>query len=211
MATVLTQNEQRVILKGVSWETYERLLSEHEGSTGTRFTYDRGTLGIMVLSAKHEAIRHTLGLLVEILAEELNTDVYGLGSTTFRRVDLQRGFEPDGCFYVSREASARGKERIDLTIDPPPDLVIEIDVSHPSLDKFPIFAAVGVPEVWRYDEDHLGVFKLENGQYIESTESTALPGVTAEVLSRFLSDSQHLRRTEWLRAVRQWARTRTQS
>jgi len=133
-------------LHGISWETYERLLAEHQESSGTHFTYDRGRLEIMVLSAKHEAAKHVLTLLVEILAEELNVDVYGLGSTTFRRADLERGFEPDACFYIQREALVRGKDEIDLTVDPPPDLVIEIDITSPSLNKFPLFAALGISE-----------------------------------------------------------------
>src|SRR5438128_611736 len=91
---------QHVILRGVSWTTYQQLLAEHEESSGTHFTYDRGLLEIMVLSAKHEAIKHTLEIQVEVLAEETGIDVYGLGSTTFQRADLERGFEPDACFYI---------------------------------------------------------------------------------------------------------------
>ena len=101
----------------------------------------------MVLSTKHERPNRTLALLVEILAEELNMDVQRLGSTTFTREDLDKGFEPDSCFYIQNEARVRGKEEIDLAVDPPPDLVIEIDITSPSLNKFPIYARIGVPEV----------------------------------------------------------------
>jgi len=160
----------------------------------------------MVLSAKHEAAKHALALLVEILAEELNIDVYGLGSTTFRRADLERGFEPDACFYIQQEALVRGKDEIDLTADPPPDLVIEIDITSPSLNKFPVFAALGIPEVWRYDGSRVSVFRLEGGEYIEQTESVALPQVTSEVLTEFIEQDKHLKRTAWLRRVREWAR-----
>ncbi len=201
-----SESAQCVILHGISWETYERLLAEHEESSSTHFTYDRGGLEIMVLSAKHEAAKHALALLVEILAEELNIDVYGLGSTTFRRADLERGFEPDACFYIQQEALVRGKDEIDLTADPPPDLVIEIDITSPSLNKFPVFAALGIPEVWRYDGSRVSVFRLEGGEYIEQTESVALPQVTSEVLTEFIEQDKHLKRTAWLRRVREWAR-----
>jgi Uma2 family endonuclease len=197
---------QCVILHGVSWETYERLLAEHEESSGTHFTYDRGRLEIMVLSAKHEAVKHVLALLVEVLAEEVGVDVYGLGSTTFRRADLARGFEPDECFYVQRAVLIRGKDEIDLTVDPPPDLVIEIDITSPSLNKFPIFAALGIPEVWRYDGAQVGIFGLEAGEYVAQAESIALPGVTGEVLTQFVEEDKQLKRTAWLRQVREWAR-----
>lgn len=207
MATVLSTPEQKVILRGVSWLTYERLLAEQEESSGTRFTFDRGVLEIMVLSAKHEAIKHTMALLVEVLAEEMNVDVYGLGSTTFRREDLERGFEPDACFYIQQESAVRGKNEIDLTVDPPPDLVIEIDITHPSLNKFPIFSALGIPEVWRYEGTRAAIYKLEANNYVEAEESAALSGVTGEALSHLITASQNLKRTAWLRQVREWART----
>lgn len=195
-----------VVLHGVSWETYERLLAEHQDSSGTHFTYDQGRLEIMVLSGKHEAVKHTLAVLVEVLAEELNIDVYGFGSTTFRRADLARGFEPDACFYIQHEALVRGKEELDLTIDPPPDLIIEIDITSPSLNKFPLFAALGIPEVWRYDGAQMSIFKLEDEGYQERAESTVLPKVTSEVLSRFIAEDKQFKRTTWLRRVREWAR-----
>lgn len=124
MAPVLSPPTQRVILRNISWETYERLLAEHEESSSTHFTYDRGLLEIMVLSARHEAIKHTLALIVEVVAEELALDVYGVGSTTFRREDLARGFEPDACFYMQQAAQMREKDDIDPHVDPPPDLAI---------------------------------------------------------------------------------------
>ena len=189
------ESAQCVVLHGISWETYERLLAEHEESSGTHFTYDRGKLEIMVLSAKHEAVKHILALLVEILAEELNIDVYGLGSTTFRRADLERGFEPDACFYIQREALVRGKDEIDLTIDPPPDLVIEIDITSPSLNKFPIFAALGIPEIWRYDGARVSFFGLEDDEYSERAESASLPKVTSDALTEFVEQDKHLKRT----------------
>jgi Uma2 family endonuclease len=207
--TVKSPAGQRVILHNVGWETYERLLADHENSSAPRFAYDRGELEIVSPSPEHEHYNRSLALLVEILAEELDIDVYDLGSTTFRREDLERGFEPDSCFYVQNEEAIRGKDRIDLAVDPPPDLVIEIDITSPSLDKLPIYARLGVPEVWRYDGRRLAILKLEGERYAEADESTALPPVTGAVLSDFLRKSKTMRRTAWLKGVREWTRCRS--
>jgi len=150
MAAVLHLPEQTAILKGVSWETYERLLAGHEEESSTRFTYDGGILQILVPSARHKKPHRILASLVEVLAEEMALNIESLGSTTLKRPDLLKGFEPDSCFYIQHADAMRDKDEIDLTVDPPPDLVIEIDITSPLLDKFPLYAAVGVPEVWRY-------------------------------------------------------------
>ena len=110
-------------------------------------------------------------MLVEVMAEEMGVDIERLGSTTFKRADLHKGFEPDSCFYIQNEERVRGKLEIDLLTDPPPDLVIEIDISHPSLNKLPIYVQVGVPEVWRYDGSQLQLLALNEGQYEDSTHS----------------------------------------
>src|ERR671939_1507804 len=169
MATVLSPPEQRVILHNVRWETYERLLADLQDSSAPRLTYDRGTLEIMSSSSEHERYNRTIAQVVEELAVEMEIDLDNLGSTTFRREDLDRGFEPDSCFYIQNAVRVRGKKRIDLTVDPPPDLVIEIDITSPSLDKFPIYAAVGVPEVWRYDGTHVTMYRLTGERYVEVT------------------------------------------
>jgi Uma2 family endonuclease len=198
--------EQRVILHNVSWETYERLLIEHEGGN-TRFTYDRGDLEIMVLWADHENYKDKIVMLINNLAVEFGIDFESFGSTTFQREDLARGFEPDACFYFQNVARVRRKKRLDLTIDPPPDLVIEIDIAHPSLNKFPIFAAVGVPEVWRYDGSTLTIFTLKNGNYQTSKSSTMLSGLTGQMIARFLQESQTMSLLAWVLHLREWVRT----
>jgi Uma2 family endonuclease len=199
---------QRVILHGVSWETYERLLADFQDRHAAHFAYDRGALEIMVLSFKHETFNRTLATLVEIVAEEMQGDVINAGSTTFRRADLSKGFEPDTCFYIQNVEHVRGKDGIDLTVDPPPDLVIEIDITSPSLNKFPIFAAMGISEVWRYDGKTVTIFTLEKGEYRTQEASVVLPDLTSQVLTRFLEDSQAMKRSAWVRRVREWARRR---
>ena len=201
-----TEPGQRVILPGVSWTTYVRLLTDFEDSHTAHFTYNGGVLEIMVLSARHENLNRTLALLVEIIAEEMGIDIRRFGSMTLKREDLNKGFEPDSCYYINHEAQVRGKDNIDLSIDPPPDLVIEIDITSPSLDKFPIYAQVGVSEVWRYDGNTLNLFVLESGQYQSAPASTAFPLLTSGVANQFLATSITHRSTAWLRQVRQWVR-----
>jgi len=196
-----------ILLSGIGWDTYERLLADMGDSHVARFAYDQGVLEIMAPSYEHESVKGHLALLVNILAEEFSIDVEGAGSTTFRRKDLIKGFEPDECFYIQHAELVRGKKRLDLAEDPPPDLVIEIDITSPSLSKFPIFAALGIPEVWRYDGTTMSIFTLVGTTYVERLDSVALPKVTSSVLSELLASSQHVKRTEWLRQVRTWARS----
>src|SRR5438132_2187362 len=209
MATVLSPQEhavQQVILHGVSWETYKRLLADFAESHAAHFAYDRGALEIRVPSAKHEEANRTIAMLIEMLALELDVSVRNLGSTTFKREDLARGFEPDTCFYIQSAQRIHGKDEIDLAVDPPPDLVIEIDITHPSLDKLPIYAAIGVPEIWRYDGHIVTLALLQEGTYVAREESMAFPRLTRQVLSRFMEESKQQERTAWLRSVRAWVR-----
>lgn len=196
-----------MILSNISWETYERLLVDHENSSAPRFTYDRGMLEIMSPNPEHEVANRRLAQLVLIFAEERDIIAQDFGSTTFRREDLERGFEPDSCFYIQNEGRVRGKKRLDLTTDPPPDLVIEVDITSPSLDKFSIYARLGVPEVWRYDGERLSIHELaEDAGYAEVQRSAVLPALTADVLTRFVRRSEILDWLAWIREVRGWAR-----
>lgn len=208
MAIVLSPPEQKVTLHNVSWETYERLLADLRDSSAPRLTYDRGTLEIMSPSSEHERYNRTAAQIVEELAVEMDVHIDSLGSTTFRREDLDRGFEPDSCFYIRNAASVRGKKRIDLSTDPPPDLVIEIDITSPSLAKLPIFAKAGVPEVWRFDGSRLAIYELANGEYVEREASVAFPAVTAADVTAFIGDSETMERPDWVRKLRAWARDR---
>lgn len=150
--------EQKVILDNISWETYQRLMDERGERGKPRYAYDRGKLEIVVTSYAHERLKHNLATLVEVIAEALELDIDGAGSTTFQREDLAQGFEPDASFYIQHAARIRGQKQIDLDTDPPPELVIEIDITHPSLNKFPIFAGLGIPgslAISQTGSDHL--------------------------------------------------------
>ena len=205
MATVLELPEQKVILDGVSWDTYTRLLEEHEGSAGTRFNYDDGALEITVLSAERERLKQALTTLVVLIAAEMAIDIDAVGSTTFRREDLSKGFEADASFYVQNRLLVAGKKRIDLNADPPPDLVIEIDITSPSLNKLPLYAALGVHEVWRNDGSAVTILRLVNQRYAEVEASEALPGVKSDRLSELMELSKTMSSTEWVRLVRETA------
>src|SRR5205809_3072191 len=163
MTATLTSEQvtHKVILDNITWETYQRLMEERGERPKPRYAYDRGRLEIMVTSYEHENLKHIIATLIELLAGELEIDIEGAASTTFQREDLAQGFEPDASFYIQNAARIRGQKQIDLNTDPPPELVIEIDISHPSLNKFPIFAGLGIPEVWRYHRQALTIFKLE--------------------------------------------------
>jgi len=210
METIKSPAEHRVILHNTSWETYERLMNERGESRVPRFAYDRGELEIMSPSTEHESIAYYIGLLVAVFAEEAGVDLYGAGSTTFDREDLERGFEPDACFYVRNAERVRGKPRIDLSLDPPPDLVIEVDITSPSLDKFSIYARASIPEIWRHNGEKLAIFELSGEEYVEAAESRTLPPLTSEALSRFIEESTSLDIVTWMRNVRDWTRKCTE-
>jgi Uma2 family endonuclease len=209
MTAVVTPPEQvaqQIILNNISWETYQRLMEERGERAQPRYAYDRGRLEIMVVSYRHANIEHVIDTLVELLAGELEIDIEGAASTTFQREDLAQGFEPDCSFYIRHAASIRGKEKIDLHVDPPPELVVEIDITSSSLNKFPIFAGLGVREVWRYHKQSFAIFVLEGETYREKEVSEVIPGVTAADLTRLIDDSQQMKRPAWLRSVREWGR-----
>jgi Uma2 family endonuclease len=198
--------EQRVILHDVSWETYEKLLADLADQSCIRLAYDRGTLEIMSPTTKHERYNRTIALLIEILVEELGIDVASLGSSTFKRGDLKRGFEPDSCFYIENAERIIDKDELDLTVDPPPDLVIEVDITSGSLPKFPIYGQLGVPEIWRYDGRRLYIYQLAGDGYAESKCSVSFSWLTSDALTDLLEKSKTLKRTALVRSFREMVR-----
>ena len=193
MATVMSPastEEQRVILSDVSWRTYESLLLDRDDRPVPRFTYHRGTLALLViLSTKHERAKGLLTILVDTIADVRGIEVLNAGSMTFKRADLASGFEPDVTFYIQNAQQVWDREQIDPTIDPPPDLVIEIDVSPDSLDKLPVYAGFGMPEVWRVREGVVIVYVLRpdgSAEYDADGPSRVLPPLDGATLTRFL-------------------------
>lgn len=210
---VKSPREQRVLLRNVSWGTYERLIAEREERGVPRFFYDRGVLEIVSPSIEHEEIGHFLMSVVYELVVEWEINARFAGQTTYRRVDTNGGFEPDASFYLHGNAKrVRGKADIDLDAgDPLPDLVVEVDRTSPSLDKLPIYARLGVPEVWRYvvggRSEILrlrGVAGVAGYELIH--ESRVLSPLTGEVLARFVEGGRKKEPAVWAREVREWAR-----
>lgn len=198
---------RRVVLHGLNWRVYDAILNAFEDRP-IRLTYDRGSLEIMSPSYRHESAGHFLGRMIDAFTEELNIPIKGGKSTTFRRQDLDRGLEPDECYWVAHQAEVAGKLDIDLTVDPPPDLAIEVDITSSPLDRLGIYAALGVPELWRYDGGQLTVLVLQaDGTYAPQPESLAFPLLPMDAVARFLREGQSAPdETAWIRSFRAWVR-----
>ena len=198
--------EQRILLHGVDWQAYEKIL-DAVGDRPIFLTYDRGSLEIMSPSYWHGNYTALLGRLIEILTFELRMPLKACGMTTFRRQDLERGLEPDTCFYIRNAASLKGKKKIDLSRDPPPDLAIEVDIFRSSLDRMAIYAALGVPEVWRFDGETLHVYQLALDRvYKPCRRSPTFPFLPLAKITYFLHQSEHKDDNEIVRAFLQWVR-----
>jgi len=197
-------------MDNVSWETYEGLLAANIDASSPRITYDHGTLEIMSPSRKHEKSKEVLARIADSVAEEWGIEFENLGSTTFRRRDLEQGLEPDSCFYVQNVERIRGERELDLRVDPPPDLVIEVEITSPLVNKIPIYAGLGVPEIWVTDGLGLRILRLAAGKYRATEQSQVLPPLTASVLSEFLAQSRTMTTLAWRKIVREWARTKGQ-
>lgn len=203
--TVATEGES-IILHGVSWQTYQALSHDLETAAGKRLTYDQGILEIMTPRPSHERYKSRLSRIVEVTTEEMALEIASLGSTTWSREDLQRGLEPDACFYIQNEATIRHKINLDLRTDPPPDLAIEVDYTSSSRSRMGIYAALGVPEVWRFDGTVLTIECLVGTEYVPQSRSTVLPILQQRDIMDFLTASQAMGETSWVRTVRQWVR-----
>jgi Uma2 family endonuclease len=207
MPTVKIPIQQRFLMPSVSWRSYERLLRAFADRPGVRLTYDRGVLEIMTLSHKHENRGHLLGRFVVVLTEELGLPLKSGGSTTLRRRKRRRGLEPDECYWVTREALVRNKDEIDLRHDPAPDLAMEIDITRSSLDRLAIYAALGVPEIWRFDGLDLTFHVLGlDGQYSVTEASVTFPKLAPADLLAFLNLRGQIDENAVVRQFRIWVR-----
>lgn len=199
---------QRVILQDVTWQEFETILDELGDDRGSRLAYDQGLLEIMVPLPEHEDDKEIIGDLIKALLEELDIEFRSLGSTTFKKSTVQ-GLEPDQCFYIQNERAIRGKKRIDLRVDPPPDLAIEIDVT--SRTHTSLYEALLVPELWRFDQGNLQINVLEFGKYKEVLESPNFPGLDLrQMIPHYLGESKILGRNKVLKAFRQQIREQIQ-
>ncbi|NER05264.1 MAG: Uma2 family endonuclease [Okeania sp. SIO3C4] len=204
MTKTLFKPENITVLTGVRWETYQALLLDLAENPSKKLTYDQGALEIMTPLPEHEINKGFLGRLVQTTTEVLGLEISSLGSTTLSREDLQKGIEPDECYYITNEALVRGKIKFDFNIDPPPDLAIEIDITSSSLDRLTIYAALGIREIWRFDGENLFIYCLQNGNYQEQEQSNVLPILSKSVILNFLTRREEKGENALLREFRQW-------
>jgi Uma2 family endonuclease len=203
----IAETGQRFLLHDVGWHGYETML-QLIGDRPIRLTYDRGDLELMSPSRKHEKSKRLHGILIQAIAEELEIPCTGEGSTTWRRQDLDRGLEPDECFYFYDHAEQLAdKAEIDLGTDPPPDLAIEIDITRSSLNRQGIYAALGVPELWWFDGESFRVFRLRDDRtYEPCTTSPTFPFLPLDEVVRLLEQGATMDQSRWGRMVRAWVR-----
>jgi Uma2 family endonuclease len=202
--------DQQIVLHGVSWETYEGLLRSDESQHGSvRMSYDRGRLALMSPSRPHEIDAERLGLIVRLTAAGLGLNCLGVGRTTLKREDAKRGKEPDTAFYLANELRVHGKGRedLDLKVDPPPDLVVEVEITHRDPAMLGIYAALRVPEVWHYDGRRLRVLQLQaDGCYTEVAASPSLPSLPLQEIPRWLERAETEGESMMIVAFLDWVR-----
>ncbi len=195
--------EKRVVLHQVSWQSYEKILDAMGDSHSARLTYHKGTLEIVAPLEAHENSGSLLGQVIEILTEELNLNLKSMGSTTLKRPEIKIGGEPDKCYYIAHEPLVRGRV-VDLTIDPPPDLIVEVDITHTDINKNALYAEMGVDEFWQYNGKTLTIYQLQDGEYQEVSTSPTFSWVEKERLYQFLKDCAQQGETQAKRIFRAW-------
>jgi Uma2 family endonuclease len=200
---IIVSPGQQLLLKNITWQQFETLLEELGESRAARLSYSNGTLEIMVPLPEHEKDKEIIGELVRILLDALEINFEPLGSTTFKNVAMSQAVEADSCFYIQNYRAVIGKDRIDLTVDPPPDLAIEIDLtSRTQLDNYRL---LGVPELWRYTRQGLQISLLNNGTYIDSKTSPNFPGIPIiELIARHVNLNRTAGRNQTIKELKQW-------
>jgi Uma2 family endonuclease len=199
---VANATAEKHIYYGVSWDTYLQLLEELGDDRSVRLTFNRGVLEIMSPKRLHEQLTRLIDMVVTLLAFEMGLNVDNCGAMTLRVAAAERGGEPDSCFYVANEAAVRAVDEIDLQVHPPPDIVLEVDITSPSLDKFGLYLAARVPEVWRYDGAHMSFHALTEDRYEDASHSLCFPHMSAEMLESYLTIGREQGSTAMLQTVK---------
>lgn len=197
---------QLVLLRDVTWEEFEAILQELGDRRSARIAYCDGILEIITPLPEHKYFEQAISIAIEDMAETLELDYESYGSTTWRRQAKQAGLEADNCFYFHNEASVRVRIDINLAIDPPPDLALEIDVTSKSLERLTIYARLGIPELWCYDAGMLTIYHLQNGQYVVTEQSTIFPQLDIRALSQLIEQNRSAGRLALRRSVRVWVK-----
>jgi Uma2 family endonuclease len=171
----------------VTWDEYEELLEQVGEARGLRISYNNGTLKVMSLSLEHEAYADFIKRIMRILSLRLRINIRFSGSTTMRKKKKSKSNEPDAGFYIQNAAAIGNRLHLDFDVDPAPDVVVEIDIHHDSTGSDPIYAALGVPEIWRYDGLEATIYQLQENSYVEIDTSKALPIISSTILTEYLA------------------------
>jgi Uma2 family endonuclease len=195
----------KVVFKDINWQKFEQILEELGEHRSARIAYEHEALEIMVPLPEHEVNKVFIADFIKVLLEELDIEFYPLGSTTFKNELMAQGIEPDDCFYIENEAAVRGKNRLDLTVDPPPDLALEIDVT--SRTHLQIYQALGVPELWQFEKGKLQINVLREGEYVEVKFSPHFSGfLLIEVIPQYLQRVKTEGRNKTMKSFRNWVK-----
>jgi Uma2 family endonuclease len=204
MVAIAQPAETRILLQNITWQTFKTMLAEMGTERNTRLAYENGIVEIMTPQMPHENSNRLIEGFVFVLCEELGLEVKRSGSLTLTRNDLQRGAEPDSSYYIQNEALVRNKENIDLATDPPPDLVLEVEYSRSAIDKLKLYAAMGIPEFWRYNGTTLKIYTLASGQYSEVQISPTFAPVPVTEIPQFIATARNNGEVATTRAFRTW-------
>jgi Uma2 family endonuclease len=211
MATVekvRLRGERRIVLTGISWDLYEQL-RQNEENWHVRMAYDNGRLELMSPSPDHESVTKLVARMIEALTAELGIPLRSLRSTTWKRRQLGKGCEADECYYILNHHRVRERRHVDLAVNPPPDLVVETEVSRSAVSKLRIYSALGVPEIWRWRKQGLTAYSLgPDGMYVEREFSLNLPMLRVKELESFLDFDSSADESVWIRKYQAWVRER---
>jgi Uma2 family endonuclease len=200
---IIVKPGQQMLLQDVSWQQLENILEEMGESRAARISYSHGWLEIMVPLPEHEKDKEIFGELVRVLLDQLQIDFEPFGSTTLKNERMRQAVEPDTSFYIQNQAAVIGKNRIDLTIDLPPDLAIEVDIT--SRTRFENYELLGVPEFWRYTQQGLEINLLQAGKYIKSQSSPNFPGIPIiELVNEYVQQCLTIGRSQAMRNFKSW-------
>ena len=200
---IIVKPGQQILLKDISWQHLENILEEMGEKRAARISYSHCWLEIMVPLAEHEKDKELIGDLVKILLDQLEIDFEALGSTTLKNEQMRQAVEADTCFYIKNQAAIIGKNRLDLNIDPPPDLAIEIDIT--SRTRFDNYQILGVPELWRYTQQTLEINLLQDGKYIKSQSSPNFPNIPIiELVNEYVQQCLTIGRSQAMRNFKIW-------
>ncbi len=201
--------EKRVVFHGLNWQRYQQILQALGNHRSARLTYDEGTLEITMPLEDHEYANAFIGAFIRTLVIEMGLKIKTMGSTTLDREDLDKGAEPDNAYYIQQQHLVAGRN-VDLSQDPPPDIVVEVDITHTDINKFRLYAEMGVPEFWRFNGQMLQIYQLQDGQYAEVEVSPTFPTVPKTRLYEFLEQARK-DEVEAELALREWVRSQAQT